>query len=228
MSLTYLKKDNKLLQQLLEFLKEGGFQDGDRIPSERTLAKEFNISRNSLREVLKILQTMDVLEIREKSGIYIHSISNLTDNNTQNWSKWISLQKNKVLDLHNVRTALEVKAIELIPTIELETVGAKLKECISQIDIESCSVIDFINHDICFHDIIWRACNNKVLLEICLDITNTIYDERIVIASDETRKKTSYAEHNVIADSFLSYDLSFIKKICEAHYGSVNNYLKII
>jgi len=228
MSIKYLKKDNELLKQLIDFIKEGCYKDGDRLPSERTLAKELNSSRNSLREVLKILQTMDILKVQERSGIYINSIDNLSDDNPYKWNNWVSLHKDTSLDLHNIRTALELKAIELIPFKELSTVGKKLRECILEIDIERCSANGFVEHDIKFHEVIWKACKNNALLNICLDVTNTIYDERIVIAYDEARKKASYAQHKVIAEAFLQCDLTFIKSVCEAHYNSVTHYMSIL
>lgn len=225
MSIKYIKKDNELLLKLIDFIKESGYKDGDRILAERALAKELNASRNSLRECLKILQTMDVLNIQKRSGIYINSISNLYDDNPLKWNKWISLHKDKVMDLYNIRTALEVKAIELIPTNDIIITGEKLKECTLQLDIDNCSETDFIDYDIKFHSIIWKACNNKALLDICLDITNTIYDERSVIASDAARKSDSIAEHKVIIESFLNCDKLFIIKIYEAHSDSVSDYV---
>lgn len=222
MPLTYLKKDNELLNQFLKYLREGKFQKGDRILSERALAKEFSCSRNSLREVIKVLQTMGVLEIRKCSGIYVKSIDILEDTNKV---KWVASHKDQVIDMHNVRIALEIKALELIPTGQLIDVGEKLKHCVEQLDIDNCSEEEFIQHDIMFHDIIWRACGNELLWNICSDITNTIYDDRVAIAADESRKKASYAEHAIIADAFITCDLSFIRNICAAHYESVNNYL---
>ena len=222
MPLKYLKKDNVLLNRFLDYLREGNYQQGDRIMSERALAKEFGCSRNSLREVIKVLQTMGALEIRQCSGIYINSTDILESGNSV---KWIALHKDQAIDLHNVRTALEIKALELIPTGQLADVGEKLKHCVEQLDIEHCSEVEFIEHDIMFHDIIWQACGNKVLWSICSDVTNTIYDERVAIAADESRKKASYAEHVIIADAFSSCDLPFIRNICAAHYASVNNYL---
>lgn len=222
MLVKHLKTDNELMERLLEYLRGRGYQQDERIPPERTLADELGVSRNSLREVIKVLETMDVLEVRPGSGTYLRNVDSLAGPRT---SVWIQLHKHETLELHTVREALDLKAVELIPPIHLKTVSDRLKKCIQDFDIDNCTERQFIEHDVEYHDIIRQACGNKTLCSICQDITYTIYDERVAIASDYDRRRESFAEHVVLADAFSTCNVPFIKQMLMAHYQSVNNWI---
>ena len=62
---------DSVLHQIRNAISSGRFRSGDRLPSEFELMKELNVSRNSLREAMKILSAMGVVEIRRGDGTYI-------------------------------------------------------------------------------------------------------------------------------------------------------------
>ena len=67
-----IKKNNRnISEQILKFIHNNNLNKGDVLPSERTLAGMMNSSRNTLREALKKLEALDILEIRRGSGCYI-------------------------------------------------------------------------------------------------------------------------------------------------------------
>src|SRR5688572_3824884 len=64
-----------LTEQLVESMKswvlQGALAPGERLPPERELAALFKVSRSSLRQALKTLEVMGVLEARQGSGTYL-------------------------------------------------------------------------------------------------------------------------------------------------------------
>ncbi len=62
---------DNVLREIRNAISAGRFHSGDRLPSEFELMKELNVSRNSLREAMKILATMGIVEIRRGDGTYI-------------------------------------------------------------------------------------------------------------------------------------------------------------
>ena len=131
-------------------------------------------------------------------------------------------------NLHVVREALETKAIDLIPQDQLEIVAKKLKNSVEKIDIEHCTVQEFVLHDLEFHHIICSASNNKVLVSVCQDLAKTIFDERRVYASHAERRKMSHSEHSTIAAAFATGNRDFIKQVEMAHCVSVKNYVSCL
>src|SRR5207247_1971911 len=61
----------KLIARFGELLAEGALSRGARMPPERELAKMFGVSRNSLRQALKVLQVMGLVQQRTGYGTYL-------------------------------------------------------------------------------------------------------------------------------------------------------------
>lgn len=62
----------KVKQQLEDMIKEGTFKSGDKLPSEPLLAKEFQVSRSTLREAIKLLQRQGILTSKNGNGTYVN------------------------------------------------------------------------------------------------------------------------------------------------------------
>lgn len=63
----------KILDRMVELISMGTFGPGEKLPSEKDLAKQLQVSRPSLREALTILQARGLLEIKPRSGTYVRS-----------------------------------------------------------------------------------------------------------------------------------------------------------
>lgn len=64
-----------IIESVMEYIKANNLALGDRIPSERFLAEALKVSRGSVREALKALESSGVLEIRHGGGTYLRSLS---------------------------------------------------------------------------------------------------------------------------------------------------------
>lgn len=62
---------DSVLRQIRNSISSGRFRLGDRLPSEFELMKELNVGRNSLREAMKILSAIGIIEIRRGDGTYV-------------------------------------------------------------------------------------------------------------------------------------------------------------
>lgn len=62
-----------VVEQILARIRSGALRPGSALPAERTLARQLHVSRNSLREALRVLEHAGVLDIRTGSGTYVTS-----------------------------------------------------------------------------------------------------------------------------------------------------------
>ena len=62
-------KENKNVRSLLAYISKKGFSVGDKLPPERELAEQLGISRNSLREALKVLEASTSSSRRSSTAI---------------------------------------------------------------------------------------------------------------------------------------------------------------
>jgi DNA-binding FadR family transcriptional regulator len=67
---------NEAIQERLQqFIREQGLSAGDRLPSENRLARSLGVSRNALREALRSLEALGIVEARVGSGWYVREVT---------------------------------------------------------------------------------------------------------------------------------------------------------
>ncbi len=198
---------------------------GDKLPPERELAEQLGISRNSLREALKVLEAMDVVEIRHGSGIFP------PEGRYAARRRQLPLAddpaKDEILNILTVREALDLKAIDLIPEEDYPRLRDEMKACIAAVRKTDMTNEDMLRHDLEFHNIIRRAANNDILLNICITLTGTIYDERRVLFTHTNYVEQSLWEHNRIANAFGSLDVNQVKQAYIAHLATTRSSIEL-
>jgi len=65
----------EIVRQVKQLIGEGRLKSGDRLPPERDLAEKFMVSRTSVREALRALQSRGLIEIRAGEGAFIRDVS---------------------------------------------------------------------------------------------------------------------------------------------------------
>ena len=80
------------VDQIQTLILRKKYTPGDRLPSERSLAQQFHISRHSLREALRILDVMGLIEIKVGDGIYVKEVNFLPYIESLNFSLKTRLQ----------------------------------------------------------------------------------------------------------------------------------------
>jgi len=66
---------DEITQQLLELILSGKFAPGERLPGERELAAGFNTNRNTLREAIRNLETLNLVEARQGDGMRVRDFA---------------------------------------------------------------------------------------------------------------------------------------------------------
>ncbi|MGP5317518.1 FadR/GntR family transcriptional regulator [Arthrobacter rhombi] len=134
---------------------------GDRLLPEKELAERLELSRNSLREAVKALELIRVLDVRRGNGTYVTSL----DANLLNGAVAfiVELQQDRsVLELFEVRRIREpasgFMAASRILAEELESLRATMEG----ID-ETTGIEDLVAHDLNFHRAIGQAAGNEYL-----------------------------------------------------------------
>ncbi|MFW6381098.1 MAG: FadR/GntR family transcriptional regulator, partial [Bacillota bacterium] len=61
----------KVVFQIKEKIAKGELQEGDKLPPERELTKMLNVSRSSVREAMKTLEVIGLVNIKHGQGIFI-------------------------------------------------------------------------------------------------------------------------------------------------------------
>ena len=72
-SISNKKVYEQVIEQIQKNIMDGTFKKGDKLPSERELSEKMAVSRTSIREALRVLETMGVVESKQGEGNFIFS-----------------------------------------------------------------------------------------------------------------------------------------------------------
>jgi len=101
----------KIIDRLVQLISNGTFQPGDKLPSEKDLAKSLQVSRPSLREALSTLQIRGLLEIKPRSGTYVKSAT--PNRFREPLEQLLEFEPGKMWELLEIRKYVDSAAAEL-------------------------------------------------------------------------------------------------------------------
>jgi DNA-binding FadR family transcriptional regulator len=119
----YLSLTDSTARRVAEMISSGSFRPGDRLPPERELATTLGVSRGALREALRTLESVGLLQARVGSGRYVTAVS--AGDPAGGLGVWMQLQP--VGDVVAVRRILEPAAIAAIPLMRIDATAAEAR-----------------------------------------------------------------------------------------------------
>lgn len=171
----------QITERILQMIKEGQLRPGDKLPAERELAGMMNVGRPALREALRALAMMNVIEIRQGAGAYVTELE--TAQLVQHLDFVFSLSDTAILDLFDARKIVEVGTIELaalhISDSEIEELEACLEKSVQTMNDPEA----FLQTDLELHTLIAKIAHNPIMFRIMESI------QELGLAS---RRRTGY------------------------------------
>ncbi len=213
------------IDKIRELIVSGSWGPGDRLPKESELAAQLGLSRNSLREAVRALSQLRVLEVRQGDGTYVTSLEPELLLESTGFVSHL-LVGDTALELFEVRRMLEGAAAALAAArIDVEG-KEKLRRKLDQM-IEAETVEDLVQADVDFHAVIARATGNTFLTSLLASLSSRTLRARmwrgraVDNALDVTRD-----EHRRIYEAITSGDPELARAAAVAHIASGERWLR--
>jgi GntR family transcriptional repressor for pyruvate dehydrogenase complex len=186
------------VDQILNLIAEGRLKPGDRLPSERELVRQLEVSRTSVREALRALEAKGIIEVRPGSGSFIRG--NGQEEAGPNWVPWLLAHRQEIMQLVELREALETRAAYLAATRTSQEQIEAMKNAIDRMSeaIENGDPDLTIQADKAFHESVAKACGNELIAYLLNAANEALADPRGAILSLPGRAAKSLAEHRLI------------------------------
>ncbi|QPC81328.1 FadR family transcriptional regulator [Phototrophicus methaneseepsis] len=163
-------KRGGIVDDIIEIIKQALITDelkpGQRLPSEMELMEQFGVSRNSLREAIKMLDALGVVDVRRGDGTYIASES--SSRNLRPLIFAMLLKTNATKDLVELRTLTEVGYCQLAGSNGTEEDFKMIESAATAWEAEALKEErDYdllIQLDLQFHQSIIRATHNELVI----------------------------------------------------------------
>lgn len=154
-------------QEIKAFILRNNLKPGDALPPETELARQLGISRNSLREAVKALESLGVLEARAGVGLFVRGFS--FDPLLENLAYGLRIGSKDLRDIFEIRYHLEYsmaeRAIQAVTPEQIAHLRAILERMRSAAQAGRYSAED----DRAFHQALWENVDNTILSKL-LDI----------------------------------------------------------
>jgi GntR family transcriptional repressor for pyruvate dehydrogenase complex len=151
----------RIVENLISMIKAGNLAEGDKLPSERHLCEMIGVSRPILREALKALQVMNIIDIRQGAGAYIKCLE--PEDVVEHLDIVFHLDSSLYSDLYEARRILEVGLVRLavnkVSDAQLAAIGENIRLAEAGIDDEAL----FFAKDLELHQMIMKAAGNRII-----------------------------------------------------------------
>jgi GntR family transcriptional repressor for pyruvate dehydrogenase complex len=191
---------------ILEGLLAGKLKKGDQLPSERELSESLGIGRSTLREAIKVLTMLGLLEIRSGQGTFI--TSGTTDFYAAPLAWGLIIGEKSVAELVEARLLIDSEAAYLAAMRangeeihEIETAFRNMEIAYKNGDTEK-----FTEEDVNFHMALAKAAHNAVFFQVTIAIRKLleIWIEKVLVDVDSVHE--TLKEHEVIYKCILERD----------------------
>lgn len=164
----FVNKREVIIRDILEGIRSGKLVEENKLPPERELAASLGVSRVLLREAIVALETLGVLEVKKRLGIFVREpeLSGVSEN-LKVMPFW---PENFVPQLMEMRLIIDVHASEFAALRRTDEQLAKLEECLSMLERTPLSSPEGVrihaHYEFLFHMLIVEAAHNAILTRV--------------------------------------------------------------
>lgn len=216
---------DRITDHILELIRSRQLNPGDQLPPERDLAQIMRVSRASLRESIRSLAMLNVLEMRHGSGTYVSSLK--PELLVEKLELVFSVNDSTFLDLIQARQVVEpglaMLAAQNVTTAHeraLNDIMARSWKCLEQ------NPADFPMLDIEFHVYIADMANNATLKHFLRSVTRLSIASSRRTATDAASVRRAVENHAEITDAILAHDPSAASAAMLVHLKGVEDKIR--
>jgi GntR family transcriptional repressor for pyruvate dehydrogenase complex len=211
--------------QIKRMILAGDLRPGDRLPPEKELSESLGLSRSSLREAVKALEIIRVLDVRRGDGTYVTSLRPEVLLGALSFVADVQ-QDSSVLQLLAVRRILEPEAAALATARSAPADAARLRALLDQVSATT-PVDDLVAHDLVFHRSLCELSGNDYLTGLIDSLSGSTSRARVWrgLTQDGAVERT-LTEHRAIVDAVDSGDAGLVRALVTVHVSGVGLWLE--
>jgi DNA-binding FadR family transcriptional regulator len=214
----------EIARQLLDYLLSGQVKRGERLPSERQLAETLGVGRSAVRDALRPLLLLGVLEARQGDGTYLRKPESVLLPQAVEWG--LLLGEHTTSDLVEARSYVETATAELAARRRDDSDMAQIQMQLARMAKPNLKPMAFVEADLAFHLRIAEASRNLVLFGTLASIQSLlrVWITRVITAAGDTAP--SYQEHIPICEAIERGDPDAAAAAMSTHMKSATARLK--
>jgi len=213
----------RIAARLISLIGERQLRPGDKLPPERDLAATMQVSRPSLREALRALAMLNIVEIRQGSGTYVSSLK--PEVLIEHLDFVFALDDSTFTELLEARQMLEPGLAAAAATRATDEELAQLRACVNRAAAHVDDPETFLAADLELHQIISAAARNQITARIMDSLTRLGMASRRRTATLPGVRAQSVRDHQAIVEALSRRDPEAAANIMRQHLEIVESSL---
>jgi GntR family transcriptional repressor for pyruvate dehydrogenase complex len=214
----------RIAARLVSLIAERHLRPGDKLPSERDLAATMQVSRPSLREALRALAMLNIVEIRQGSGTYVASLR--PEVLVEHFDFVFALDDATFAELLETRRMLEPSLAAAAATRATEDDLDRLRAWKERAATSPDDPDAFLKTDLELHQIITEAAHYQIMARFMDSLTRLGTASRMRTGTLPGVRSQSLRDHQAIVDALLRRDAEAAANIMRQHLENIQNSLR--
>jgi len=222
-------KKRRLYEDIVDHIKElmirGDLEPGDRLPSERELAERFGVGRPTVREAIRTLSLMGLVEVghgKRGTSVTDTAFEPYMESFKQQVSWMIEVEKTTLRQLVEVRDTLETRIAMLAADRATDTQLEEMKSLLADMKSSLDDTDRYLDVAIRFHKAMAQATQNPIFYstwDAFADLIFTYYGDVLRGMVDPNALPKLYRANEVALEGILSKDPDTIREAMAYHIG---------
>jgi GntR family transcriptional repressor for pyruvate dehydrogenase complex len=215
-AITRRKLPGEIADQIEQLILTNQLAVGSPLPPERTLAQQLQVSRNALREAIRVLEQKGLVVVRPGSGTYVAEPTPQVLR--EPLGILVQLNTRHLFELIEARKAIEVEVAgltaERATPEDLEQIGHWLNEMEEHFDLAD----SYTEADVAFHAALAKAAKNEVLRVILDSMRDALRQNiKILVLRHPTAKHDAMRYHRLIFQALKEKSSEKARKAMSEH-----------
>ncbi len=212
----------EIVEQIKQLLSDGKLKPGDKLLAEREMAEQFQVSRASVREAIRTLEMLGIIDIRPGEGTFIRDTE--TDNIIRPLAMFLAVERSSLLDMFEMRRIFETAtaglAAQRATQEELDQIEAMLENMRDRLNVQDPAKGE--EFDAAFHYAVAEATHNSLLTKLFKTVSeefakaNSVARRQLYQTGAENAQKI-IDQHTEILDAIRARSAETASKAMHAH-----------
>jgi GntR family transcriptional regulator, transcriptional repressor for pyruvate dehydrogenase complex len=213
-----------LAERIVQMISGGEYGEGDRLPAIMEMARMFGVGHPTVREALKKLEIVGLIDIRHGSGVYVRGGAEVLVVSNPIYAG--PATKKLLVDLIEARIPLEVKAAALAATEATDEHFERMERFLAEANASLDHDDDTLNAaNMSFHREIAAASGNAVIEQLHGVLSKLFRREQSIILSIYSLRDKDHGEHREILDALRKRDPALAQELMQKHLEGVRDVL---
>jgi len=209
----------EVVNQIRAFIEDGRLKQGDQLPAERHLSETFKVSRATIREAIRTLESLKLVQCRQGEGTYV--LSSHGDTLVQPLAAVLFSAKDEISDIFYVRKAIEPYIAELAAINATDDEILEMAELVSHQKESCCGGNGAVNCDASFHSLMARMSRNSVMERLLAALVDLMEQTRTECHQDAERVIISFTGHHEVYAAIRDRDSEAARLAMSRHLDEV-------